>query len=224
MKHLKKSESKGYSITFCVIAMMFVVCILVSNITAGRLFTVFNFTFPASILIFPISYVIGTLITELFGFTNFLKVMVTAFIANLFLISFCYLAINLPPGGNADLNTAYKMIFCITPRIFIGSLLGFIIGGLANASTLTLLKRLTKSKHFWLRAIVSTVVSEVLDSIIFLMIVFIGVIPIGEIWKIILFQATFKITYETVLFPILLLLIKRIKDKKAYSGLFTEIP
>lgn len=202
---------------FYYLSIIFIVCVVIANVIAGRLIQIGSLQLPASILVFPITFIIGDLLTEIYGFKKALKVTIIGFLSNLFLTGVCLIAVNLPAPSGWELSSAYSQVFSYTPRVFIGSFSAFLIGSIVNSCLMILLKKATKGKQFWLRTILSTFVGEFLDSFIFCLISFIGVLAFKDIMFMILLQASIKILYEILFTPILYWLRNRILNKEEIS-------
>ena len=202
---------------FYYLSIIFIVCVVIANVIAGRLIQIDSLQLPASILVFPITFIIGDLLTEIYGFKKALKVTIIGFLSNLLLTGVCLIAVNLPAPEAWELSSAYSQVFSYTPRIFIGSFSAFLIGSIINSYLMVLLKKLTKGKLFWLRTILSTLVGELLDSFVFCFISFVGVLSFKDIMLMVLLQASIKILYETLFTPILYLLRSRILKKEDVS-------
>lgn len=199
---------------FYYLSIIFVVCVVIANVIAGRLVQIGTLQLPASIIIFPVTFVIGDLLTEIYGFKKALKVTIIGFLSNLLLTGVCLIAVNLPAPANWNLSEAYSQVFNYTPRILIGSFSAFLIGSIFNSYLMILIKKLTKGKMFWLRTILSTIVGEFLDSLIFCFVGFVGVLSFNDIILMVVLQASIKIVYEILFTPILYLLRKKILDKE----------
>jgi len=202
---------------FYYLSIIFIVCVVIANVIAGRLIQIGSLQLPASILVFPITFIIGDLLTEIYGFKKALKVTIIGFLSNLLLTGVCLIAVNLPAPEAWELSSAYSQVFSYTPRIFIGSFSAFLIGSIINSYLMVLLKKLTKGKLFWLRTILSTFVGEFLDSFVFCFISFVGVLSFKDIMLMVLLQASIKILYETLFTPILYLLRSKILKKEDVS-------
>lgn len=202
-----KKENVYYSFSI-----IFVICVVVSNVIAGRLVQIGAIQLPASILIFPITFIIGDLTTELFGFKKALNVTLIGFVANLFLVFITYIAISLPAPSYWELSEAYSLIFSFTPRVFVASFGAFLIGSISNSAIMVWLKRVTNRKFLWIRTISSTIVGEFLDSLVFCFISFIGNLNINEILLMVALQAGIKIAYEILFTPLVYLLVNKFKE------------
>ncbi len=184
------------------IAVAFVTCLIVSNITAIKLITVADFILPSAIIIFPITYIIGDVLTEVYGYAKARRVIWLGFGANLFAVATFAVVGVLPAAGFWDAQEAYDTILGATPRILGASLVAYLVGEFSNAYVLSRLKVATEGRFLWVRTIGSTVVGQGLDSAIFIVIAFSGILPVEALIMTIVVQATVKIGYEALATPL----------------------
>jgi uncharacterized integral membrane protein (TIGR00697 family) len=187
---------------FMLIAVAFVTCLIVSNITAVKLITVADFILPSAIIIFPITYIIGDVLTEVYGYAKARRVIWLGFGANLFAVATFAVVGVLPAAGFWDAQEAYDTILGATPRILGASLVAYLVGEFSNAYVLSRLKVATEGRFLWVRTIGSTVVGQSLDSAIFIVIAFSGILPVEALIMMIVVQATVKIGYEALATPL----------------------
>ncbi len=187
---------------FMLIAVAFVTCLIVSNITAIKLITVADFILPSAIIIFPITYIIGDVLTEVYGYAKARRVIWLGFGANLFAVATFAVVGVLPAAGFWDAQEAYDTILGATPRILGASLVAYLVGEFSNAYVLSRLKVATEGRFLWVRTIGSTVVGQGLDSAIFIVIAFSGILPVEALIMTIVVQATVKIGYEALATPL----------------------
>ncbi|MBO23134.1 MAG: transporter [Rhodospirillaceae bacterium] len=191
----------GLTTRFLVIAVLFVTCLMVSNITAVKLIDVNGYVLTGAIVIFPISYIIGDVLTEVYGFAKARLVLWVGFGANLFAVLTFALVAVLPAASFWDGQAAYEMILGATPRILAASFLAYLLGEFANSYVLARLKVITEGRMLWLRTIGSTVVGQGLDSTVFVFVAFWGVLPLEILAGTIAVQALAKIGYEVLATP-----------------------
>jgi len=208
-KNIKNRVS--YSEPFLYMAIIFVCCLLLSNILASKILSVgSSFTITAGALVFPISYIINDIFAEVYGFEKTRKVIVFGFIMNLFMALIFTLAIYLPAPVWYQNSEAFKTILGSTPRTFVASLFAYLLGSLINAKTMVVMKT-NKNNKFGVRAILSTVFGELTDSIIFVFIAFIGSLTIKQIFIMIITQVVLKTLYEILCLPITVKVIDKVK-------------
>ena len=195
-------EKSKFTRLFFVIAALFVSCLIVSNIIAVKLVSIFGMVLPAAVVIFPITYLFGDVLTEVYGYRMTRFVIWVGFAANLFVVFAIWIAQILPPAGFWKGQQAYVQILGQTPRILGGSFLAYLTGEFLNSLVLSRLKLLTKGRFLWTRTIGSTLVGQLADSAIFISIAFVGTIPSGALVQLIVTQWLFKVAYETVATPL----------------------
>ncbi|XUW99878.1 MAG: queuosine precursor transporter [Dehalogenimonas sp.] len=158
-----------------VIAALFVTCLITANIIAVKLISVgSNIVLPAAIIIFPLSYIIGDILTEVYGFAWARRVIWLGFLCNLIFVLFAWIGGLLPGASFWQGQSAYETILGYTPRLLLASFSGYLVGSFANAAVLSRMKIWTKGRYLWTRTIGSTIVGEGLDSAAFITVAFIG--------------------------------------------------
>jgi queuosine precursor transporter len=181
----------------------FVAILICSNlIGASKPATLFGFTFGAGILFFPLGYVLGDVLTEVYGYARARRVVWAGFGAALFMSFMAWIVLSLPPAEGWEGQAAYKAVFGNTPRIVIASVIAFWAGEFANAFVMARMKVWSKGKHLWMRTIGSTVVGEGIDSLIFYPLAFLGVWPVWQVVTILLTNYALKVLWEVVLTPV----------------------
>ncbi|HMU40921.1 MAG TPA: queuosine precursor transporter [Pseudomonadota bacterium] len=184
----------------------FVAVLLCSNLIGpAKSCSIAGITFGAGNIFFPISYVFGDVLSEVYGYARARKVIWAGFLALAFSAFMAQVVIWLPPNPNEPFNQIYQpaleLLFGGTWRIVGGSMLAFWVGDFANSFVLTKMKVLTEGRHLWSRTIGSTVVGQALDSLIFYPIAFLGIWKTSELMKILLFNWLFKVSVEVLLTP-----------------------
>ena len=192
------NETKNVSRLFMCIGIVFVTCLLLSNLVAGKMWAVTDsITLPAAVILFPMTYIIGDVFTEVYGFRK---------ARTIYLIT-----IALPHPGYWEGQEAYSTVLGTTPRVALASFAGYLFGEFSNSIILSRLKVITKGKNLWIRTILSTVIGEGLDSVIFIMISFWGTMDNSVVLQMILFQYLFKVSYEVLFTPVTYLVVKLVK-------------
>jgi len=189
------------SFWFVVIASLFVTCLLTANIIAVKLITLFGFLVPAGIIVFPLSYLFGDVLTEVYGYGAARRVIWLGFACNLLAVIAIYLGGLAPAAPIWRQQAAYDTILGFTPRLLLASFTAYMVGEFINAFVLARLKIATKGRWLWTRTIGSTLIGEGLDTLIFISIAFWGIIPPQLILTAILTQWTFKVVYEVLATP-----------------------
>ena len=208
----KMTEKKTVSRLFMCIGIIFVTCLLLSNLVAGKLWAVTeNITLPAAVILFPVTYIIGDVFTEVYGFKKARTIIWLGFACSFFAVLIYLLTIALPHPGYWENQDAYAAVLGTTPRVAIASFAGYLFGEFSNSIVLSRLKVLTKGKNLWIRTILSTVIGEGLDSIIFITLSFWGTMENSVVLQMILFQYLFKVCYEVLFTPVTYFVVKKIK-------------
>jgi uncharacterized integral membrane protein (TIGR00697 family) len=193
---------------FVVVAAVFVTALVVSNIIAVKLVEMSGRVFPAGLVIFPLSYLLGDVLTEVYGVRAARRVIWLGFACNLLALGAIQAAIHLP-ALDPDFQRAYEQVLGTTWRLFLASLAAYVVGELANAYVLAVMKGATGGRFLWTRTIGSTIVGEGLDSLIFVTIAFAGtgaalVNPVVTTWLI-------KVGWETVATPLTYAVVNYLK-------------
>jgi len=181
----------------------FVAILLLSNIIgAAKLSTVAGFTFGAGILFFPVSYVIGDILTEVYGYAHARRCIWAGFVAMAFMAFMSWVVVAMPPADTWDGQAAYESVFGQVPRIVAASMLAFWAGEFVNSFVLAKMKIWTKGKALWSRTIGSTVFGQAVDSMIFYPVAFLGVWETGDVLLVIVTNWALKVLWEAVLTPL----------------------
>ena len=202
---------KTFSLAFLLLGILFNVCLIVSNILEVKLVALGPVMATAGLMVFPISYILNDCIAEVWGYRKARLVIWTGFAMNFLTVGFIQLAGLLPPAPDWENQEAFVQVFEATPRIAIASFTAFLVGSFLNAYVMSRMKIRSKGRHFSLRAIASTVVGELADSLIFFPIAFAGPVPFDALLALIATQAGMKTTYEVVALPVTIRVVKYIK-------------
>ncbi|MCR5302706.1 MAG: queuosine precursor transporter [Lachnospiraceae bacterium] len=210
-----QDRNNEYTGMFVGLAMVFVTCLLVSNLIAGKLWEVWeDVTLPAAVILFPVTYILADVFTEVYGFVRARLVIWIGFACS-FLAVFAYVITIILPYPHYWLDqSAYGVVLGIVPRVLAASFMGYLVGELSNSVILSKLKVYTKGKYLWIRTIGSTVVGEGLDSAIFILIAFAGTVTNGQLFKMMLFQYLFKLCFEVILTPLTYWVVGALKSKE----------
>lgn len=198
---------RDYSSRFVALAVFYTVALVVSNIIAGKLFTLGGVVLPAAVFLFPIVYILDDVIPEVYGWRAARTVIWFGFAANLFAVCFFLLTLALPAPGFWKGQAAFVTVLGFTPRLLAASFTAYLVGTHVNAWIMVWMRRLTGGRWLWTRTVGSTIVGESLDSTIFMTFAFYGVVPMVVLPGMILAQATFKIAYEAAATPLTYLVI-----------------
>lgn len=207
----KEAEVSRKSKYFIYIGILFVAVLMISNTVAVKLVEIGPFVFAGAIFIFPISYIFGDILTEVYGYKASRKIIWSGFAALIFM-SICYYFVQvLPAPGFWQNQGAYELILGAVPRIVIGSIIAYFVGEFSNSYVLSKMKVWSNGKRLWMRTIGSTVVGEGVDSIIFGVIAFAGVIPFSGLATMIVSGYLAKVAYEVLLTPVTYMIVNKLK-------------
>ena len=211
-----RSRQAGLSVTFVWLAVTFCVCLVVSNLFVPRLWQVgkLQLQLSGAVIIFPISYIINDLLTEVYGYRKAMLVIWMGFLLSAFVAVAAQLVCWLPEPiypESKEVASSFNKLFGLIPRTTLASLLAFILGSQMNAWVMSKMKVATKGRGFGWRAVVSSLVGELSDSVVFYPLAFAGVLPAKAIFSIILTQVAVKTLYEVVILPLTTVVSKKLK-------------
>ena len=215
-------RKSSFSSAFVLMTVLFTVCLITSNLFAAKVFTIGKITLPCAVLIFPISYILNDCFTEVWGYRKARLVIWLAFTMNLFVAVAAQIAVMLPAAPFWQGGEHFDFVFKMAPRVLLASLLAFLAGSTFNAYVLSKMKIAQEGKGFSVRAIVSSIAGECLDSLIFMPIAFWGT-PWKDLAWMMLFQVTFKVLYEIVILPVTSVVVKKLKDHEAVDAFDRDI-
>jgi hypothetical protein len=203
-----------YSHWFLLVVSLFVTCLISSNIIAVKLVNIFGFVLPAAIIFFPISYILGDVLTEVYGYHQARRVIWLGFFCNLVAVIAIWIGQILPAASFWDGQTAYERILGYTPRLLLASFLAYLVGEFANSFVLAKMKIATQGRWLWARTIGSTLVGQGLDSLVFMTLAFVGTIPLAALTGAIVAQWLSKSAYEAIVTPLTYGAVNFLKKKE----------
>jgi queuosine precursor transporter len=195
-----------------IIIAVFITCLITSNIIVIKFVHFGPWSLPAAVILFPISYIFGDILTEVYGYRIARRVIWLGFGCNLIFVFFAWIAQILPPASFWTWQSEYETILGHTPRILASSFLGYLVGEFSNSFILSRMKILTKGKWLWSRTITSTIIGEGLDSAVFLTLAFIGTsifVPIT-----IVYHWVTKVVIEVIFTPVTYIIVNWLKRKE----------
>jgi uncharacterized integral membrane protein (TIGR00697 family) len=205
------SNRERYSLAFVVVVALFVTALITANITAVKLVGLFGLVLPAAVVVFPISYICGDVLTEVYGYRMARRVIWLGFLCNLLAVFAIYLGGILPAAPVFEAQEAYDRILGYTPRLLAASFLAYLVGEFANAIVLAKMKAATNGRFLWSRTIGSTLVGQGLDSLVFIVLAFVGIIPVSAMLVAVFAQWLFKSVYEVLATPLTYVVVNRLK-------------
>jgi queuosine precursor transporter len=203
---------KQVSVTFMLAGILFTTCLILSNILAVKIITIGNWAAPAGVLVFPLAYILNDVIAEVWGYRKARLIIWAGFAMNLLTVLFFTASIALPSAPFWQNQDAYKIIIGTTPRIVFASLIAYLAGSFLNAYVLSTMKVRSKGRFFGVRAVVSTLAGESIDSLLFITIAFAGIFPLNALLTMVLTQALLKTLYEIIILPLTSLIVVKIKQ------------
>ena len=194
-----KNRTDG-DMSLMVVSSLFVTLYLVSNVMAVKIIGLFDiFCFDAGTITFPFAYMLGDVLTEIWGYRTARKVIWMTFLCNVIMVVCTQLGVWMPsPDYLDEIAGAYDTIFTYVPRIVLGSLVGFLLGELSNAWFMQRIKEKTKGRFLWMRTIGSSVIGYLLDTLPFVLIAFAGVLSTKDILLMIALQYVMKLSIEVL--------------------------
>lgn len=197
-----------------IIVGLFVAVVIISNIGSSKIASVGPLVFDAGTLLFPLVYVFINIITEVYGFNTSKRVIIIGFISVL-IMSITLLAIQfLPSADSWEHQSAYEVILGFVPRIVVASLVAYYIGGLINSFIMAKLKIMMDGSKLWVRTTASTIAGQAIDTLIFSIIAFIGVLQLSDLMILMATVYLFKITIEIALTPFIYRISDLLKKKE----------
>ena len=208
-------DNKNVTKTFMCIGIIYVTCLLLSNLVAGKMWAVSsNITLPAAVALFPVTYIFGDIFTEVYGFRRARIIIWLGFGCSFFAVAVYMLTIALPHPEYWQNQEAFATVLGTTPRVALASFAGYLFGEFSNSMILSKLKVRTGGRKLWVRTILSTLVGEGFDSVIFVTISFLGTMDTKVVLQMILFQYLFKVCYEIICTPLTYAIVRFLKRKE----------
>jgi len=199
---------------FDILVAFFVAVLLISNIASTKILSLWKFTFDGGTVLFPLSYIFGDILTEVYGFRRSRRVIWLGFGSAMLMSLVMFIVQVLPPADGWNNQEAFENIVGFIPRIVVASLLAYFAGEFTNSVIMSRLKIKTKGKLLWLRTISSTLAGEGIDTVIFCLIAFYGTIPESLLISVILSNYIFKCSVEILLTPLTYSVVGTLKKKE----------
>jgi uncharacterized integral membrane protein (TIGR00697 family) len=194
-----------------IITGLFVAVVVISNVASTKILSLGPFTFDGGTLLFPFSYIFGDILTEVYGYRASRRVIWTGFLSCLVMSAVLWIVGKLPAAPGWELQDAYKNLLMTTPRIALASLIAFSAGEFSNSFVLAKMKIWTNGRFLWTRTIGSTIAGEGVDTALFCVIAFAGILPAGLLGSVILSNYIFKVGIEVLATPATYRVIKFLK-------------
>lgn len=197
---MKRNEP--VSVTFMLLGVTFCVCLILANLLATKQILIGPLNLTAGVLVFPISYVVNDCITEVYGYRRAKLIIWTGFVMNFAFVLLAWLADMIPGAPYWTNQEGFHALFGLAPRVALASFAAFLVGSFLNSYVMSRMKIHDKGRRFSLRAIISTIVGEMSDSIIFFPIALGGIIPKDNLLIMMVSQVVIKTLYEIIVLPI----------------------
>ena len=215
-------QNNQVSVSFMIAGIVFCICLVASNLLETKVFRAWgSITLTCGFLVFPISYILNDVIAEVWGYRKARLIIWLGFLMNFFVVGIGGIACALPAAVEGS-DDAFKQVFAFAPQVAVASLLAFIVGSFLNALVMSKMKMADRHKgnfdyHFSMRAILSTLVGESADSLIFFPLAFGGLMPASELAKMMLLQVSAKTLYEIIVLPLTTQIVKYVKRSEGTS-------
>ena len=217
-----KADTRHQVRSFDVVMAAFVSILLLSNVIgAAKVSSFGGWEFGAGILFFPLGYVIGDVLTEVYGYARARRCIWVGFSALLFMAFMSWVVVSLPPAPGWTGQAAYESVFGQVPRIVFASIVAFWAGEFVNSYVLARMKIWTRGKHLWSRTIGSTIFGQGVDSLIFYPLAFWGVWDTSQVMTVLVTNWLLKVSWEVVLTPVTYLVVNKLKQHEGVD-LFDE--
>lgn len=218
-KPLKKQEMKkkqnSVSVLFMLFSILFCVCLITANVLETKQISFGFVNVTGGLLVFPVSYIINDCVCEVWGYGKARLLIWTGFAMNFVFVLFGALADAIPGAPYWDNDAGFHSVFGLAPRIAAASFVAFLVGSFINAYVMSRMKLSSGGRRFSLRAVVSTVLGETADSLIFFPLALWGVIPAEEMPSLIISQVALKTLYEIIVLPVTIRVVRKTKEVEA---------
>ena len=203
------------SVLFMIFSILFCVCLITANILETKQIQVLSVSLTGGLIVFPVSYIIIDCVCEVWGYSKARMLIWLGFAMNFFFVMVGALCDAIPGAPYWDNEEGFHAIFGLAPRIAAASFIAFICGSFINAYVMSKMKIASNGKNFSLRAILSTVAGESIDSLIFFPLALSSVVPAKELILLMVWQVILKTVYEIIVLPITIRVVKALKK---YEG------
>lgn len=211
-----KATKNQVSVLFMLFSMLFCVCLITANVLETKQMSFGPISITGGIIVFPISYIINDCVCEVWGYRKTRMLIWLGFFMNFLFVVFAAICDAIPGAPYWDNDAGFHAIFGLAPRITAASFLAFVVGSFANAYVMSRMKVSSQGRNFSLRAIMSTILGETADSLIFFPLALGGVVPNSELPVLILSQIVLKTLYEILILPVT---IQVVRFTKRHEGI-----
>lgn len=194
-----------------VVGICLAAALITTNVFSFKLINLFGLTFGAGALLFPVCLILGDITTEVYGYQRARSVILVSLFCFFFYALMSQLIVALPPAAQWHHQEAFALIFSFAPRVFVAGSIAYLVGELSNSYVMSRMKSLSQGKHFFARATISTVVGQLLNSVVFFTIVFWGKFDTGVILAAIINGTVLKTLIEVCVLPVTSIIIRKLK-------------
>lgn len=205
------NKDNKVSVLFMLFSMLFCVCLIAANVLETKQIAFGSISLTGGLIVFPVSYIINDCVCEVWGYKKARLLIWTGFAMNFFFVSLGAICDAIPGAPYWTNDEGFHAVFGLAPRIAFASFLAFICGSFVNAYIMSKMKLSSGGKNFSLRAVVSTIFGESVDSIIFFPLALWGVVPTEELPWLMLWQVILKTAYEIVVLPLTIRVVRYVK-------------
>lgn len=198
-----------------ILTALFVTTLLLSNIASSKLVSIRALTFDAGLILFPLAYILGDVLTEVYGYSRTRRVIWIGFTMSVLMVATFYIVAALPAAADWHNQDAFAKILTAVPRIVVASIFAYLVGTFVNSYILAKLKLKQKGEHFWFRALASTTLAQIFDTTIFLFIAFWGTIPTSVFLTLWYTNYIIKVLVEIIVLPVTYHLVQWLKVDEA---------
>lgn len=199
--HNERPARRAYHY-FDLVMVAFVAVLMISNVASTKILVLGPFVFDGGTILFPLSYIFGDVLTEVYGYSRSRRVIWAGFGAAALMAAMFAIVGALPPAPEWEHQEAYEAILGLTPRIVVASLVAYWAGSFSNAWVMARLKLITQGRWLWTRTIASTLVGQGIDTLLFVVIAFAGALPPGLLAAVIASNYVFKVGVEALATPV----------------------
>ncbi len=194
-----------------IITVLFVAVLLISNVASSKITSFAGLTLDAGTILFPLTYIFGDVLTEVYGYARGRRVIWMGFLCNIVMAAILMIVAVLPPAADWPNQKAFEAVLGLTPRIVAASMIAYFAGEFINSFILAKLKIRTKGKYLWVRTIGSTLAGELLDTLLFITIAFWGIFPTPVMISLLISNYIFKVGVEVLFTPITYFVVNKLK-------------
>lgn len=192
-------------------SVLFCVCLITANVLETKQIQIGCLSLTGGLIVFPVSYIINDCVCEVYGYARARLLIWLGFVMNFIFVVFGALADAIPGAPYWNNDEGFHAVFGLAPRIAAASFVAFVVGSFINAYVMSRMKIASRGKHFSLRAVVSTVLGEGADSLVFFPLALWGVVPNAELLILIITQIVLKTLYEVMVLPLTIWVVKKAK-------------